>query len=302
MKILTIILTFFLCIFSSKIFAQTNSKDSLSISKDSSIYVFETTDGNQFTGTIVEEDKEKIIVNTKNFGIINIKKSVLERKYIVEAKNIINNTYIYDNPHATRYFFGPSAFTLKKGEGYYQNIYLLFNQFSYGLSDRFTIGGGIVPTFLFGESSQIPIFLTPKYSFPIKKNFTLGVGVFYANILGSINDNFSDFGAVYGVGTYGSVDKNITVGLGVTFSNKDFSKYPLITISGINRMSKKWSILTENYIIPSDGIAIVGSVLFRYMTQRFAWDFGLARPYYYDDYGDLTAIPMVGATIKFGKY
>ena len=94
MKILTIILTFLLCIFSSKFFAQTNSKDSLSISKDSSIYVFETTDGNQFSGTIVEEDKEKIVVNTKNFGIINIKKSVLERKYIVEAKNIINNTYL----------------------------------------------------------------------------------------------------------------------------------------------------------------------------------------------------------------
>jgi len=297
---------FFLILLSVSFFylkAQNNNSESKVIAQDSSIYLFETNDGNQFTGTIISEDNDKYVVQTVNFGVMNINKMVLSKKVKIEKSNIVNNTYYFDNPHATRYFFGPSAYTLKKGEGYYQNIYLLYNQFSYGLTDRFTIGGGLIPIFLFGATGNLPLFITPKYSFPVKKNLNLAVGVMYFNLFGSTGID-TDFGITYGVATFGSKDKNLSVGLGFPFSNSGFSKTPAISISGISRIARKWSVLTENYIFPGEETVIVGSVLFRYMTQKFAWDFGLARPLSFSDVSDLgylVGIPVIGATIKFGK-
>ncbi len=63
--------------------------------------------------------------------------------------------------HNTRYFFAPSAYNLREGELYYNTVYFLLHDIQYGLSDNFSIGIG---TSVIG----IPIYLTPKVSFPIR--------------------------------------------------------------------------------------------------------------------------------------
>jgi len=57
---------------------------------------------------------------------------------------------------------------LHKGEGYYQNIWVFWNQASFGVTENFSLGFGIIPLFLFGgEAGQYsPIWVVPKLSYP----------------------------------------------------------------------------------------------------------------------------------------
>jgi hypothetical protein len=54
---------------------------------------------------------------------------------------------------------------MNKGEGYYHNFMVFINQATYGVTDNISIGGGLVPLFLFGGLT--PVWITPKVSVPI---------------------------------------------------------------------------------------------------------------------------------------
>ncbi|HNZ85615.1 MAG TPA: hypothetical protein PKN90_04720, partial [Paludibacteraceae bacterium] len=66
---------------------------------------------------------------------------------------------------------------LKKGEGYYQNTMLLLNSFNVGITDYFSIGGGIefLSTFItLSEVTLTPLsILHPKLVFPLPIIFML---------------------------------------------------------------------------------------------------------------------------------
>lgn len=48
----------------------------------------------------------------------------------------------FPDPNYSRLFFSPTAQPLKKNTGYYQNIYILFNNFAYAVSDNIAFTGG----------------------------------------------------------------------------------------------------------------------------------------------------------------
>ncbi|HUQ18280.1 MAG TPA: hypothetical protein VM099_01595, partial [Gemmatimonadaceae bacterium] len=51
--------------------------------------------------------------------------------------------YWFPNPNYTRLFFAPSGQMLKKGEGYFADYELFFPGFAYGITDNFSVGGGV---------------------------------------------------------------------------------------------------------------------------------------------------------------
>lgn len=110
-----------------------------------------------------------------------------------------------ENPHATRYLFGPNGYGLRKGEGYYSNTWIFFNQLSYGFTDNFTVGAGVIPLFCLPaprRRSGSP----PKFSIPVKKDVVnLGVGGLFATVLGG--EDVGTFGIAYGQLTLGSRPK-----------------------------------------------------------------------------------------------
>ncbi len=116
----------------------------------------------------------------------------------VKKAQIVDGEFWYDSPSNTRYFWSPNGYGLRKGEGYYQNNWILLNQATYGFSDHFSIGAGIVPTFLFGDSG-LPFWITPKISVPIQKDqLNLGAGLLYINAIGSDSDIGGGAGITYG--------------------------------------------------------------------------------------------------------
>ncbi len=261
------------------------------------VWEVDTKSGNQYVGTVISKDADKIVLKIKE-GEITIQRIDIVRMRPVSEERL-NAKYFLDNPHPSRYFFGPSGFGLQKGEGYYQNNWVLLNQVSYGLTDNFSMGAGLIPLFLFGGSGEYtPFWVTPKFSIPVEKNVNIGVGGIFASTFGSAS---SWVGIPYGLTTFGNTNTNITLGLGYGFAGKEWAKSPLVTVSGTARVSKKTYLLTETYFLKGSDFTI-GLMSFgaRSTGKKLAVDYGLWVPFGGGEAIEV-AIPWLGITVPFGN-
>lgn len=294
MKNLIQILLFSLFVFvTSNVFSQkTNISEPVDTNK---IYKIELKDGSVFIGNIVKQDSINLVL--KNSSILKIEILVSKIKSIdeVDKSNFKNDRYWYPNPHATRYFYGPSAIGLKKGEGYYQNTYLVLNSFNVGISDNISIGGGLELISTFAAKDPI-FFITPKVSYKVAEKFHAGCGILYARF----TSDFGSLGTVFATGTYGTTDNNITGSLGWGFVDSEFSKRPIITISGMKRISKRAALVTENWLIPSGEYYGLISYGVRFFGEKIAVDLAFINN---RDIAEeiIIGIPYVSFTVKFGK-
>jgi len=265
---------------------------------DTTLIQIETIDGNEFVGTIVSENAENLVLKTDNFGEITIQIKNIKSRKEINVQQIKDGKLWFSNPQSTRYFWSPNAFGLPKGEGYYQNIWVLWNQFAYGVTNNFSLGGGIIPLFLFA-GAPTPVFATAKFSIPVIKNkFNLGAGAIAGTVLG---ESGTGFGIMYGISTFGSPDNNVTVGLGYAFAGGEIQSTPLINMNGMFRVSSKGYIITENYFIAVDGETVAMlSLGGRSIIKKAALDYGLFIPIA-ADMGTFIALPWLGFTIPFGK-
>lgn len=288
---LAVILFSFLLGLSSQLYAQEPVDTT-------TLWLIETVDGNSFMGTLVEEDTTRIILLTEIYSRIQIPRTKIKKIKVLEPSELVEGEFWYANPHSTRSFFGPTGYGLRKGEAYYQNTWIFYNQISYGATDYFSIGGGLLPLFLFA-GSPTPVWITPKVSIPIvKEKVNLGAGALLAWVLG---EDFG-FGIGYGVLTLGSRDRNLTLGAGWAFSDGLWADSPTLTLSGMTRVGRKTYLLTENYYIGVSGDSSFGilSVGGRSVQKRLSIDYGLVFPVGLEQYV-FFAIPWLGISIPFGK-
>lgn len=269
------------------------------IQKDTtSVYRIETTDGNTFTGTIIEEDSQSIQLSTEKLGVIRIAKSDVRTRSLVEGVRKVEDEYWMPNPQSTRYFWAPNGYGLQKGEAYYQNIWVFYNQFSWGITQHFSMSLGIVPLFLFA-GAPTPIWAVPKFSIPISEDkVNLGAGAFVGTVLG---ESTGVFGLLFGTATFGSRDKNFTFGLAQGFSTDGWLEVPIINMSGMARTGTRGYFITENYMVIADGeFGMVISAGGRSIIRNIGLDYSLWIPIVPDMEG-FVAAPFLGITVPLGK-
>jgi hypothetical protein len=268
--------------------------------KQDSTYIFEMEDGNTYIGKVVNLTQGEMYEVKTSVGNIKLfQKNIIVIKRL-DKSNLKDGEYWPSSPHSSRYFFSPSGYGLRKGEGYYQNAWVFFNQVSYGISDNFSLGVGMIPTFLFGLGSEVlPIWFTPKVNIPYKN----GKGAFGAGTLfiTSLGEETGGVGLLYGSNTFGTRDKQFTLGVGLGYSGGDgFSEYPVINASGLIRTSKNWAFVTENYFFTFDSFGALISGGARYMGKRIAIDFGGFVPIF-EDQDQFFIAPWLSISVPFGK-
>lgn len=263
---------------------------------DSLRYRIETNDGNTYVGTIVMQDATTITLRSDQLGVIALPKSNIRSMDLVSGTRGKDGSYWFDNPQSSRYFWQSNGYGVKAGEGYYQNVWVFFNHVTYGITNNFQIGAGIVPLFLFAGAST-PVWLNPKFSIPVAKDrFNLGVGAIVGTVLG---EESAGFGMLHGTGTVGTRDRNLSLGVGYGYAGGELADVPAISLSGMWRTGEKGYLLTENYFLDAgDETVLILFVGGRRMIKRASLDFGLMVP---TQTGEAVFIPWLGIGIPFGK-
>jgi hypothetical protein len=267
--------------------------------QDTSYYRIETVDGNTYIGRIFDEDAEMIRFLTDNIGEISILKKNITSRTIIDQNRIRDGNYWFENPQASRYFWQPNGYSLRRGEGYYQNVWIFLNQVYFGISNNLSLGVGLVPAFFLGASAA-PVWITPKFSIPVVPDkFNVGGGALVGTVLG---EEGTGFGVLYGVTTFGSRDKNLSFGLGWGYSGSEgLANLPTISLSAMARTGARGYIMSENYYIGmgNSGIALI-SLGGRQILRKVGLDYGGILPIasFIDSF---IFIPWLGITIPFGN-
>ena len=264
--------------------------------------------GKSIHGLLIQKSESDVSVATEDLGKVTVAWSAIKSLNVISK----NENARFTNPHSSRYFFGPSAIPLKKGDKYYQNALVLLNSFQTGITDHFSIGGGFVV--------PIAIFITPKIGFQVAEKVHVGGGILFATSL--IRDLNFGVGIAYGSFTYGTKENNFTLnaGLGAVKENTGmgsedyswkFANKPMFTISGMTRISKRAMLISENWIFSTKTVNYDGatgqyqnsvtqyngivSLGVRLLGERSALDVGFLTP----SVGGPSAIPYLAYNIKF---
>jgi hypothetical protein len=256
------------------------------------ICIVEMNDGNEIVGTLLEDHVDHLVLLSGAYG-----KMTIDKRQISSMRLTTIDSYrgqFYNPQSSTRYFWGPSGHGLRAGEGYYQNVWILFNQVSLGITDNVSVGLGLVPTFLFGVGS-IPIWIAPKASVPLGNDAgAIGGGM----LIGTVSGEGGSFGVAYGALTLGGRENNVSFSLGYGLIDGEWAELPTMSFSAMARVSSRTSFITENYYIPADeGVGII-SLGFRTAFSGISLDYGLVIPVIQGS--GTFALPWLGISVPFG--
>lgn len=206
-------------------------------------YVLHTRDGSTLIGKIASQDSAQVRFET-NGGVLTIPRENITELTTAKCQDVRNGSYWYPDAARTRLLLAPTGRMLDQGEAYYQNTYLLLQNFYGGVTDRVTLGGGfaIIPGFSPGDWGY---YAMPKIGVYQSPNFNAAVGAL-AFVPGARTGS-NVYGIAYGVGTYGPADGSITAGAGWGYQGSDWSSYPVLMLGGERRVSRRVGLLIENY-------------------------------------------------------
>jgi len=258
----------------------------------------ETIDGNIYIGRYVSEDSLSMVLQTESLGEIRIPQNSIKTRTLLKQVVKVGNDIWLPNPQSSRYFWAPNGYGLEENTSYYQNIWILYNQFSFGLTNNFSLGAGMLPLFLFAGGST-PIWIVPKFSIPVEKDkFNLGTGAFLGTIIG---EDTGIFGLLYGTATIGSRDKNVSFGMAYGFADGDWLNVPVINVSSMIRTGPRGYFITENYVITAEGETVVLlSAGGRSIIRNVGLDYSLWIPLGFE-MDTFVAIPFLGITVPIGR-
>lgn len=235
---------------------------------------------------IIEKRDNQITIMTDEGSKIQLNLSNIEDIQVIPRNQIHNGVYRFSNPFDFKYLIGPSAFNLKKGESYYQTAYLLLHSINWGITDEFSIGIGfeLISLLVSGGDGALrdtePVyFITPKYRIQVSEDIQLGIGVHH----GKLSDYIHEFSVGYGLVTYGNPEHNASLGLGFGYfdyggGEVGFKSEPVITVSGMTRISKRVSLVTENWLYPADsyrGYSGISTYGFRILWENMSLEVAL---------------------------
>lgn len=213
------------------------------------------------------------------------------------------------NRNGTQYFLFTSAIPLDRGEGYFKNMMVTFNQAAIGVTKNFSLGAGVDLASVVTTRTEGPVwFARTQLSGSLSDMMHIGATAFYLNYplptAGDVPEELktSGFGAVLGMFTFGNADNQVTVSGGWGHDGERATRGPILNVSGAYRAFPNVSFMTEHWILtdPEEsfplhmfGIRVIGDYL--------ALDAGLA--YDQEITSKITPIglPFVAATLNFGQ-
>jgi hypothetical protein len=232
------------------------------------IAVLTLRDGSTLIGRVLE-----VTPTTVRFasaaGETPVPRSAVESVRVTAASAMHDGQLWPEDPSRTRLFFAPTGRMLRQGELYFADAYVFFPSLQGGVTDRFTIGGGMSLFPGLGLDAQL-FYITPKVGVYASPNVNVAVGALVAGAK-DLSDE-SPVGIGYGVATFGGEDGSVTTGIGYGFARHSTSSTALIMVGGQRRLSRSIAFVTENYAVAQSDSEIGYSGGLRFMGEKLAVD------------------------------
>ncbi|MSO48668.1 MAG: hypothetical protein EXQ49_02000 [Acidobacteria bacterium] len=253
---------------------------------DQQMYEVRTKDGVRYYGYLQIDTPERIVLRTPGGAVIELARAAVA-SVTVAAGTLVGQDYYPADPNPTRLFFGPTGHALKKGEGYFGTYELFMPTIQFGVTDRFSIGGG-TPLYIGGGDH--PFWFTPKFQLYEGRKASVSVGALHFLHVGD-----GSFGIAYAAGTFGSRNDAVTVGAGWAYEvyGEDNTGTAMLMVGAERRVSRRIKFITENYFIGGDAVISGGG---RFLGESLSADIGLFTPL---GVGEAFAFPIVNFVWKF---
>jgi hypothetical protein len=221
------------------------------------------------------------------------------------------------DPNDSRLFVSPTARTMPQGQGRFSDYMVFFPSLAYGFNDWLDASASV--SIIPGSSVQT-LTANLKARVHSSENLDVAVGNLLATLIGDVDGN-GLAGSVYGLATFGSTRRALTVGAYVAYAAADFesttcsgdvcetesyfelgvSDDAVFMVGGEWQLSNSVKLITENYLGVGDGRAggvVSGGI--RFFGERLAADFALFQPISSsDDLDGFPAVPYVGFAYNF---
>jgi len=277
----------FIFLFSFSVFSQVSQFKATFIKaqQENKEVVVTLSDGNTYSGYVDSINETSAGVKTKN-GVFNFRFDRVINVKIIDPND--KSSRWKDNPAKNKLFITQTGKMLDKGSGYYQNTYIFFSNFSYGISNSISIDAGFSMLPGLGIENQL-YTVGAKIGTSLNSTLYVSGNVKYYKILDFDEGVTSLFGSI----TYSRSRLDLTAGTGVGFANNNSSN-ALLIIGGQYRVNERFAFLSENIILPAGDTNSEALISFggRFISTKSAFDLGFFSI-------EETLFPFVSYTIKF---
>jgi hypothetical protein len=288
------ILLLFIFFVATKILAQESAQQDTTHTN----FEFTLKDGTKLVGQLIDQNKEFFIIKTTNFGTMKIATNQVVSVILLDQKTSksIPSSYI-ENQFGHKYFIFPTAIPVEPKKWFYNNQYLFFSSFTYGINKHVSAGVSFftfVPTSLISPMIKVTVNPNGKTKFALRGQ--------YIYIRGS---NTNDSGFFQAIITRGNSQNNFTLSFGKFISNRGVDESSLFTFGFAKKVSPKLSAITENNIVignntnTANSFGLLSAGL-RFDRRMHAFDLGLYVPTSGLD-RNINLIPYIGFNLKLSR-
>ncbi|MBM4367289.1 MAG: hypothetical protein FJ102_13845 [Deltaproteobacteria bacterium] len=260
---------------------------------DGPLVTLTLSDGQQIEARVLARNERTIIIELRDGQRIELPASAVDT--LGSAPNAAPATGAWGgDPNRSRYFYGPSAYSLGAGRGYLAQRALAITSVGVGVTDFWDLEAGAILPLLLTEAPVAVV--STKLSARAGERARAGVGTqVFLTPEGSL-------GFVFANGTYGNEDRHATVAAGVLASFDTGEIGADIVTTSVNwRLGEKtsvigevwWTYWPEGGIWPDTHFFIVPAGGARLFGPKFAVDLGLVPIFTGEPYVPVVPVPWV---------
>jgi hypothetical protein len=244
-------------------------------------------DGNHLVGTVVTEDESALTLRTPAGVELRLVRDAIATVSSERTASLDDRPLLSD-PNLTRLMFAPTGRPLGKGDGYFSDHYVVFPGFAYGLTRNLTLAGGVSTIPGIGLDEQA-YYVSAQVGFQRSAKAAFALGGLYAAAGGEEDLNAS---VLYGVATLGPAERSLTLGFGLganrnaeyyyddrgsyTHTAHSWSAEPILLVGGNVRLSRRTSLLSENWLFLDRPISEQAfGLALRLLADRISVDVGV---------------------------
>lgn len=211
------------------------------------------------------------------------------------------------NPFGSQYFQSASAIPLRRGEGLYRNVLVSWNGLSYGITDHFSVAGGLDLYSMLNSRDRAPVWNTRvQAGGSVGGAFHLAGAASYFQLPLTLPGEEGDTTVTVGltsamaVLTYGNPNNQLSLSGGWADDARGDIQGPLFIAAGAFRLFPNVQAVTENwFFLEGSRTLLANSLGIRVVGEHLAIDVGVL---YNEQLAEAVlpfGLPFVGALLNF---